>query len=167
MFSLLHPFGSATAGFSRAAETGVVTAFSTTVFEFSCGTLADTRYRPCASATGARVSADQFGGWAACHQEFCTLHPLSHSGGIYCLAFGTGHYEGVVRLHLIGLFLGLNFIEHHLVLAAFHRLHLIAGAGVGRAAARERQGDRESRTEGEFTYEVVLCFHNCVFLSGG
>ena len=79
-------------------------------------------------------------------------------------AAGVGLFGFVFRVHR-SVRLGVDsFGQHHLVLAAFHWLHLIAGAGVCRAAARERQDDRESQTEADFTEEVVFRFHNCVFL---
>ena len=80
-------------------------------------------------------------------------------------AAGVGLFGFVFRVHR-SVRLGVDsFGQHHLVFAAFHWLHLIAGAGVCRAAARERQDDRESQTEADFTEEVVFRFHNCVFLS--
>ena len=58
---------------------------------------------------------------------------------------------------------GFALFGHLLVFAACHWLHLVAGAGVCRAAARERQGDCESQTKADFSEEVVFRFHNCVF----
>jgi hypothetical protein len=58
---------------------------------------------------------------------------------------------------------GVDSFGHLLVFAACHWLHLVAGAGVCRAAARKRQGDREPQTKADFSEEVVFRFHNYVF----
>src|SRR5664280_2304627 len=58
---------------------------------------------------------------------------------------------------------GVDSFGHLLVFVACHWLHLVAGAGVCRAAACKRQGDCESQTKANFSEEVVFRFHNCVF----
>jgi hypothetical protein len=57
---------------------------------------------------------------------------------------------------------GVDSFGHLLVFATCHWLHPAAAAG-RRAAARERQGDRESQTKADFSEEVVFHFHNCGF----
>jgi len=137
------------------------------VLEFSDVALGMTGNCDGGIATGARMCADQFLGLPSCHDDFSALHPLLHAGDRHGFALGAYHCKTIVGFERGKILRSLNFVEHHLVLAALHRLHLVAGAGVCRAAARERQSARESQTEADFIEEVVVRFHSCVFLSGG
>ena len=130
-------------------------------------TLPNTGDCPCASATGAPVCADKFGGAAALHHDLSTLFPLLHAGDIHGLAFATNHRERVVRFDRFGLSCGrYRLVEHHLMLAGFHRLHLVAGAGVGRATAHQRQESREARTKEESGDAAMFCRHNWFVVRG-
>ena len=72
-----------------------------------------------------------------------------------------GYYPTVDSIAITRL--GVDSFGHLLVFAACHWFHLVAGAGVCRAAARKRQDDRESQTKADFSEEVVFRFHDCGF----
>ena len=72
-----------------------------------------------------------------------------------------GYYPTVDSIAITRL--GVDSFGHLLVFAACHWLHLVAVAGVCRAAARKRQDDRESQTKANFSEDAMFRFHDCGF----
>ena len=83
-------------------------------------------------------------------------HFLDHDG----FALGAGHGHGVAGLQRFRLRLGRDVLHLHHIVRPFLVFRCAGRAG---QPHRERQGDRESRTEADFTEDVVFRFHNCAF----
>lgn len=130
-FFLLHALGCTSAGFGRAAEGGVVTALAATVLEFGYVTLGMAGDCDGGVTALARMSADQFGGFAVRHKKLRTLHSLLHARYPDGFALAAHHRHAVVGFEGVRFLLGSDS-KHHLVFAAFHRLHrlgVVLGAG--------------------------------------
>ena len=144
---LLHSLSRAAAGPGCAAKRRVVTARRATVLELSASASLHSDYFHHRIAAFTRMGADEFSRLAVLVQDLSALYALLNASDPDGLALGAYHRHGVIGFQL-GEFLGrLYLIEHHLVLAALHRLHLVATAGVGRAAAGKRQDDHESHND--------------------
>src|ERR1035437_1967745 len=159
LFHFPHALHGAAAGFGRGAKHGIVTAFRADMFHFGVLSFAfaggDNFHGATATGTrhlftdGHHFDVRRVGG-----------HFLNHD--VFALAAGHGH--GVAGLQCFRLRLSGDVLHlHHLVLAALHRRHLVLCICRSGKQSRERQGDRESRTEADFLEEVVFHFHNCVF----
>ncbi len=157
---LLHALGRAGARLRCAAESRIVAAGLATVLEFGDVTLGMANDGQGRFAACARMATYKFGWLSMFAQDLRSLHSLLHASDPDRLALGAHHRDGVIGFQRIDLLLGLDSLEHEQVLAAFHRLHFLGGAGRNRRPGQHGECDRHDC--GKY---AVFHFHNCVFLS--
>jgi hypothetical protein len=154
-----HVLHAATAGFDCGAKHGVVAALRADMLHF--GVLA------CAFA-----GSDDFDGAIAgvAHDLLTNRHHfdvrlvggdfLDHDG----FALGASHGHGVAGLQCFRLRLGRDVLhQRHVIRPLCVVRRVVRCASRAGQPSRDRQGERESRTEPDFTEELVFRFHNCVF----